>query len=344
MSLTRVTDEKVVKSAVRTIDRDFKARGKRFDTVIGFPGGSDDAVAYWVDEAGIWLSRHDEWDGEIINRFWCGYGTTNPAEGGPVPIAVEINFPRQGINRRVKGMLASDAEGRLLICHNGQLGGRLGAGTQEAFARFWGREMVSVLDDEGRSTDAFAVAEVGSERMVEQIAEYVRACAAVKAGDTKPETLGGPALFEGADDEFEGQKQVPAQSSYTARCDHGIVRNRLAALIKASGRKVSRDKSRDLVVGTPQAPDAELEIKAWCDPQSVYTAVGQLMVHGVRYPAKRRVAVLPDPVPLHVTKTLGKLGVEVLAFQWTKSSISFPGLDDLFPGTDTSSPIGKPPE
>lgn len=154
MSLTRITTAKTIRTAVKSIESAFKAAGTRSRSTVGFPGGSEQVAMWWSEQAGIWLCPPSEW-GWINNRYWFGYGTIRPGDRPAIPIAVEINFPKEGINRRVKGLLASDGAGRIIICHSGHLGGRLGAGTRDAFAKFWGRESVSVLDDDGRASEMF---------------------------------------------------------------------------------------------------------------------------------------------------------------------------------------------
>ena len=341
MTLTRITNAKAVRSAVRKIESAFKSEGIPHETVVGFPGGSEEVTVWWSEMAGIWLCPPSEW-GWLENRYWFGYGTIRPGDQSSLPIAVEINFPKEGINRRVKGLLASDGGERVLICHNGQLGGRLGAGTGNAFAQYWGRDTVAVVDGDGRETEAFAVAELDSSRVISQIAEFVRACAAFKSGAIEFDSLENAASFTGADDEFEGTKDVPETKSYTASCDHGIVRNRLAALLKDAGLQVGRDQSRDLIIGAPQSPEAEFEIKSACDPQHVYTAVGQLLVHSVRTPTKSRVAVLPGPIPSATVRELKALGLHLVQYRWTKTHVHFDGLEALYPNVTTSAPINPP--
>lgn len=146
-------------------------------------------------------------------------------------------------------------------------------------------------------------------------------------------------MFGGADDEFEGTKTVAASGPYTASCDHGIIRNRLTILLRDAGLKVGRDQARDLFVGSRSKPEAEFEIKTGCDPQSVYTSVGQLLMHSVATPAKSKIAVLPSPVPLKARKALKSLGLHLIQYRWTKTSIHFDGLADLYPDANTSAPI-----
>ncbi len=175
--------------------------------------------------------------------------------------------------------------------------------------------------------------------MITQLAEFVRACAAFKAGEAKPETSEAPPFFGGADDEFEGTKTVAASRAYSANCDHGIIRNRLTMLLRNAGYNVGRDLARDLFIGSRSKPDAEFEIKTGCDPQSVYTAVGQLLMHSVATPAMSKVVVLPSPVPARTRKALKALDLRLIEYRWTKASIHFNGFADLYPDVETSAPI-----
>lgn len=339
MSLTRVTDLKVVDRAARKIVRAFREGGVASTEIVGFPSGSIEERVYWRPDLGVWLCRHDKFNGTTLNRIWLAYGMQEPGSVNGLSITVEINFPREGINRKVAGLLAARPGGALVVCHNGRLGGGKKGIGKAAFTSWYGGEPVEVVDGDGRTTMTYAIADLDSDRLAYQLAEYVHACAAFKAGD-RPQLPEARHLgFSGSDEEFEGSKKIPASGPTTASCDHGIVRNRLASLLKQARLKVGRDQARDLIVGNPKSPEAEFEIKTAPDPQHIYTAVGQLFVHGVKTPAKARIVVLPSPVPVSTRKTLKSLGLHIVEYRWTKTKIHFKGLDLLFPDTPTSAPI-----
>lgn len=339
MILTRVTDPQEMARALRRFERGFRKGATTTTEYVGFPSGNFEECVHWQPDAGVWLCRHDNWDGYELDRYWCAYGVQVPGSVSGLSITVEINFPREGIDRRVSGILAKDPSGTLVICHTGRLGGGKKGVGKTAFVDWMGISRVPVVDGDGRTTEAYPVTEIGSDRMVSQIAQYVHTCAAFKVRASSPQIDTGWSFLGGSNDEFEGTKQVTPAGSYTASCDHGIVRNRLALLLKQAGLKVGRDQARDLIVGPRQKPEVEFEIKTTCEPQHVYTAVGQLFIHSVATPAKSRVAVLPSPVPPYIRKALKSIGIHLVAYRWSKSNIHFDRLTELYPGAATSAPI-----
>jgi hypothetical protein len=278
---------------------------------------------------------------EEKKKYWCAFGTLPLPDAGSVSITVEINPPFTGMDRQLAGLFAADGVGVQFLCHTGRIGGgKKGVGKLK-FLDWFDQELVPVIDPDGRSTLAFPVAEIGSARMVEHIAEYVGAVAYFKAGNPgrRPAETNPP--FGGAGEEFEGSKGVSARPGYVAYCDHGIIRNRLDDLIAATGRTVSRDQQRDLLVGDSDPLEVEFEIKTSADLQSVYTAVGQLLLHNAVRPVKRRVAVLPDHVAPQMGKAVASLDIHIVTYRWTETQIHFSGLDKIIPGAGSAAPINQ---
>lgn len=334
MSLSLITDKHTISSAVKRLRNSFRQQGTVHKRSPGFRGGQIATDVLAVEAAGIWFAH-----ALLATRHWCAFGTLPLPEHGNLNIAVEINPPLEGVDGRVAGMVACDEQGALYLCHDGAIGGgRQGIGRGE-FLKWLGQSRVAVISPTGRSVLVFVVAQIGSPRLVQQAATYVRAVADFKAGHPAPSTTQD--LCGGSDKESEKPRNVPARDGYTAGCDHGIIRNRLAELIEASGRKVTRDQQRDLVVKGPQKPSCELEIKTSADPQCVYTAVGQLLVHNTVQPVTRRVAVLPADVTQPMRKAIAALGIDLVTYRWTKQHIKFVGLQDVLPGVGDTAEISR---
>jgi len=335
MNLTRVTDKHATDNAINKIEGIFRKQGIWIDKHAGHPGGRTTKPGLWgIEDAGLWFVRESE-----SNRHWCAFGTLPTPKSGNASITVEINPPKQGINRRVAGVLAVDDAKKIYLCHTGKVGGSKKGIGKLSFLEWNGEERVAIVDPDGGSTDAFLVAEVGNHRMVYQIAEYVWAVAAFKEGKPPRIKYLTATPFGGSDKEHEGKKYIPARAAKTAACDHAIVRNRLADLIREAGRDARRDRHRDLIVGKSSAPDFEFEIKANGDLYSIYTAVGQLMIHNVAHPAKRRVVVLPSPISAKIHRALASIKIDVATYRWTKTKICFSGMEELIRGIGNRAPI-----
>ena len=339
MALTYITTKRATSSAIKTIQREFHNRGKQIKHTIGYQGGQTQSRnLYAVENAQIWFSYY-----LLENRHWCAFGTLPLPNSGNAPIVVEINPSIEGINRRISGLFATDNAGTVTLCHTGRIGGGKKGVGKIAFLEWYDRRRVSVVAADGRITQAFPIAEVSSRspRCIEQIADFVWAVADFKAGRIYQNKLQGNKIFQGATDEFEGSKDVAARSAYTASCDHGIVRNRLADIITETGWQVSRDQKRDLLVGKHGKPKVELEIKTSADTQSIYTAVGQLLVHRTVVPVKQSVVVLPHPVGPKMAKAIKTLNIDLVTYRWTKTRIHFIGLNHIIPGSHNSAPINR---
>ena len=334
MELTRLTDERATTRAVNEIRGAFCERGELLRRDIGFQGGGvRDARLYCVSAASIWLVYR-----KLEQRHWLSFGTLPLPSAGSLSIVLEINPPIDGLARRTAGLIAADGAGTRYLCHTGRIGGGKKGVGQSEFVNWFDEERVPVTEPDGRSTLAFPVAAVEHARLVEQIAEYVHAVAEFKA-EHPARTRGESRLFDEGSQESETDKHVPGHTGYRAGCDHAIVRNRLADLIEQAGRCTERDQQRDLLVMEGQTAEIEFEIKATCDLQSIYTAVGQLMLHSAQVPVKRRVAVLPDPVKPAIIRAIRSLDIEVVTYKWTRAKIFFAGLEHIIPSVKTASPI-----
>ncbi|WP_370005506.1 hypothetical protein [Methanothermobacter sp. KEPCO 2] len=95
---------------------------ERADRVVeggaSFQGGEEKGKVYWISDLRIWYMTH------FIegSRYWNGFGTDEPAEGENRTIVCEINFPPEGIDRRIGAAFARDPLGNYYVVHRGKLG------------------------------------------------------------------------------------------------------------------------------------------------------------------------------------------------------------------------------
>lgn len=128
--------------------------------------------------------------------------------------------------------------------------------------------------------------------------------------------------------EFEGTFDVPAQDARTAERSHGHVVNQLEADLRALGLSPSNTQLIDLLVELASGCVALFEVKTSADRDSIYTCVGQLMVHRGGQPW-RQVAVLPRSIRPDLAAALGTIGIDVLTFSMDGTSVRFDGLAAL---------------
>lgn len=115
-----IKDKNEIKKVQKKLETILKKRAdKVVDGGAGFRGGEEKGKVYWMSDLGLWyMTRFIEG-----SRYWNGFGTEEPEEGRNRTIVCEINFPPEGINRRVGAAIARDPLGNYYVVHRGKLGG-----------------------------------------------------------------------------------------------------------------------------------------------------------------------------------------------------------------------------
>ncbi|MEK0338314.1 MAG: hypothetical protein QQN41_12870, partial [Nitrosopumilus sp.] len=60
---------------------------------------------------------YDDAEDEEIGRFWTAFGLDRPWEGQNMSITTEINFPLEGIDRRIGGAFFRTPQQGVLVVH-----------------------------------------------------------------------------------------------------------------------------------------------------------------------------------------------------------------------------------
>lgn len=305
------------------------------NALVGYPGGHHESKIYVIDRLGFWL---DPKDMGLGNRYWNGFGSKAPCPTSTIPIDVEINFPKSDINRSVAGAFAAEhRSGDLFVVHRGKIGGGRKGVSKTAFWQHFRGERIVVLDG-GRETEVALVGALSSPRFTDHVGHFIAEVRRVKELVTRnPDLTDEDASPDGVDcppdfhDEFAGVKEFDTASTITAQCDHGLVVNRLAELLASIGHRVGNDRHRDLFVLDPDgAVGVLLEIKTDTSLCSLYSAIGQLMLHGRSGKrARQLVAVLPDGFGAAICDRIAGLGVDALFYRWNAGGLEFVNLDGL---------------
>lgn len=302
---------------------------------LGDQGGSSEVTLYIRRDLGIWMGKE-----RLIERgyFWLPFGVLPLKASGNLNIVVQLNRPRTMRATGLAGLLLEDDQRDRWLCHTGRIGGgRRGIG-RGTFLAWTSRPAVDVVDNRGRADVALPIARLGDPRLDADVAEFVHEVASFKMS-LAAKAVSGASKFGGNARELEGSTVVASRRGYQMTRTHATVRNRLADLIEKTGRRVSRDAARDIIAGDPNWPEFEFEIKPSTDSQSFYTAVGQLTVHSVKTPAKRRVAVLPHTTKQWQVDSLRKLGIDLVTYRIYSKRIVFSNLAQLIPNAGHSAPL-----
>lgn len=218
------------------------------------------------------------------------------------------------------------------MAHSGKLGGARKRVGKTAFLASYPGELEDVVWPDGRTTSVVVLGRINNPHLPNQIAHFVKFVEQLKKSVTPPGsgrvTTGSTSFVP----EFSGVRSPYGVSGeIEARCDHGIVVDALAKQMRLRGLDCGNDQHRDLYLATSSGRAKLLfEIKTECTTTNVYSAVGQLMLHGaLDRPAPKRVLVVPCRPRQRTQQALRKLGVNVLIYRWREGRPVFDGLDRL---------------
>jgi hypothetical protein len=291
---------------------------------IGYQGGGGDYPLYSNRPGELYYAYSAPHDEHAIRRHWNSFGIYRPSES--FGIVVEINIPTEQNTAQVAGFFARDpSTGTLVIMHSGRIGGgRPGIG-KDAFLAWSGAEIMKA-ENEGEERTGIVVGDVESPNLIEQITHFVRTVDDFKRAVTSGE-LDNDKFRNKVEQvaryrrEFTGRKSGQRRSYFTYVTHHGAVVDKLhrdrSGRIKAD-ESIGNSALIDLYVTTSGGMSEIYEVKCAVDRQTIYAAVGQLIVHsqGALNQVKRTL-VIPDgeAVAQDIETSLRSLGIDVLHFR-----------------------------
>lgn len=329
-----LTEKAEINAAQQALKEQLEAAAARHERLpVGFPGGSLDADVSFYPELDFWYG-YEGIDHE--RRHWNAFGYLLPNGRLDAPV-IEVNPPYEGTSRQVQGAFAQDDEGTVYLVHRGRPGGgRTGIG-KAAFMAWYAGARESAEDERG-VTDVLVVAAIGSEELVRAIEGFAAAVwefkeavttatIAVKA-PVDADDEGAPPSPAPYSDEFIGVRSYSTKERIEAVVRHGVVVRQLHLDLEKLGSKTSKDRARDLFIpdtATNTKMKVLFEVKTDATTTSVYTAVGQLLVHGGAGNAEVLVAVLPVE-GAHWADRLAEVGIRVLTYRWADAAPVFDNL------------------
>lgn len=312
------------------LHKQFHKRLDKFLTVgvdcwVGYPSGSFDATVMYSPELNIWLS-HAEHD----NKFWNGFGVGKPIEGKNNSLKGEINFPKEGNNRRVAGAFGIEDNGNILVLHRGKIGGgKPGIGKKYFTDNFRG-DFVSAIDGD-RETRFCLVRELNSLHFPKQVSNFINEIFRVKNLEDEETSADFSDLTDFTyTDERSGSSLTERNDPITIERTHGIIVNALAKELQNRKLNIGNDRNRDLFIHSRGQITTLFEVKTSSSTQCLYSAVGQLLIYSI--PIKNQVklvAVLPDKLSKSVIEKFASLGIEILYFHWDNEEPIFNDIDNI---------------
>lgn len=319
--LRLLTDEaEVAQAQARLSEGLMRGSGPAEKRFVGWQGGGQEVSVRWHREGKFWYSLQP-WE----NRYWNLFGLDRPDEvSGSLSILVEVNPPMGGIDRRMAGAYAVDEEGALYLLHRGKIGGGKKGIGKDSFLRANPKSLIEVQDGD-RVSPMFVVANIAHSTLPFAVATFLGQVHDFKHDGESPTGAGSDLVDTDFSPEFEGHKLIPSREEVLAKVRHGTVVRRLREVLRAAGIHANNDRARDLFSPDPRIT---FEVKTSGASQAMYTAVGQLMIHG----SGRRVLVVPNGMHGSMRTRLESLGINVLDYMWKDDVPVFKNLEEVIQG------------
>jgi hypothetical protein len=310
-----------------TFRREFRRRATKD---IGYPGGRFRNARVYTDDQYWFLSR-DHSGRRISNPRrlnWFGHFSENPGFG----ITVEINTVFEGRNDQIAGFFARDTNsGIVYLLHSGRVGGGTKGVGMNTFRAWSGEPLIQVIDSSGGSRDGLLVMPVEGVAASRSAIRYVDIVTRFKkwarTGESRtPAFRRKQRQFEDFYAEGRGRRtgRRPSEIDYVSR--HGEVVDSLREWRELSpmpkGARFVKNVLIDMGVEVGKKLVEVFEVKTSTARPHIYSALGQLMVHGTA-DGCRRVMVLPsdETLPGDVVEALVRLEVELLRFKLNKKRV-----------------------
>jgi hypothetical protein len=318
--------ERAQRALEATLNRAFRRRAVKD---IGYPGGTTRRVEVSTDgRYWFWSMDHKKRNVTTPRRLnWFGRFNEHTGLG----ITVEVNTSYEGRNDRAAGFFARDREsGAVYLVHSGRVGGGKRGVGKNAF-RAWSNEpLVEVIDSRGHTRHGILVTSIKGATASHSVSRYINLVRdfkrAVDAGQ-----IATPAFqrkqkdYEDFYSEGRGRRRGRRSSLIDYVSHHGDVVDALHAWRKARQMprhaRLVKNVYIDLGVTSGGNLVEVFEVKPSAARQSIYSALGQLMVHG-NADNCRRTVVLPQSESLSndLRKAFARLGVQLLRFRLDKGA------------------------
>ena len=294
---------------------------------LGHPGGALKANILWSERLGLWAFH------EKISANRCGhaFGIGKPGGSSSVPISCEINFPLQGIDRRLGGALAVDHYGRVFVVHRGKLGGGK-KGVGKSFFEKHHRGAWAVMSDGDTLSTVALVGELNSPRFARQLAQFVRKVDSIKNtianASTQVEIIFDEPRFR---EELVGYGYDAPERYPLTDCDHGLVISDLYAALKNQGLRAGNNKQIGLYISNADGLITTVfQVITEPTTPAVHTGMAKLLLTGTDLPENPRlILVAPAGMEISLPGKMKKLGIDILEYKWQEGYAVFSFLSEI---------------
>lgn len=327
--LTVLYEESEIKSAQDQFKKAIlEELNKRGFAAVGYQGESHKETFYWSSDLLMWGIFQ-----KTSNRYWNAFGLLDkPRLPKLNSIGVEINFPFKGIKRNVSGIIAKDENGNLFIAHRGRIGGgRKGIG-KTLFLNNYRGKWVDVKD-KNKIDSVALIGMLDSPRFIQQILNFVQEVKRIKKLSEKEirDSI-SKKIRKKFSPEFFGKKNSEMSTRLvSSECDHGLIVNSLASVLKEKKLEIGNDLFRDLYVFDKSGKISSVfEVKPDLSLGSIYSGIGQLLLNSIEFSNKiKLILVLPEKPDENILSRLKKIGIHCLYYKWVNQKPYFSNLKDI---------------
>ncbi|MCB0524508.1 MAG: hypothetical protein KDC75_13215 [Phaeodactylibacter sp.] len=330
MITTEATGREITKLQKRFVSIFNSKKPERIEAIVGSPGGAFKATFLYFKQFNFWAVFDN-----TGTRYWNAFGTGKPIAGKNNSITCEINFPFDGIERRVAGVFGRESD-KVLLLHRGRIGGgRKGIGKSLFFDNY--RGAYEVIQDGDQENTLALIGSLDSKYFVQQIASFIFEVQRIK-------DLIEPTLENAGDDDAEdssfnyefkeegfGKRRYSRKDEIEAESYHGIIVNALADKLAERGFVVGNDRKRDLYTIRDNRIDRIFEAKTALTNSSIYSAIGQVLFYSSEkgLDNNQKILVLPEKLKASAEKIIQRLGLQILYYSFQGKVVRFIDLDGV---------------
>lgn len=327
--MLKVLDEE---SAIRKHRRQFVKSFKPFidekiSVTLGHPGGTVKAKVSWSESLGIWMFHTKISE----SRFWHAFGIGKPSGSSPIRITCEINFPIRGIDRRIGGALAADSHGRMFVIHRGILGGSKKGVGKSFFADHY-RGVWAIMGDGPVETTVALIGVLNSSLFVRQVTQFIRKIDMIK-NSFSSQSSQLEMKFEELSfrEERIGENHTRPEINPGFACNHGLIIKDLHDTLIRQGFRAANDLERDLFIANKKGEiKTVFQVLTDSSETSIQRGMAHLLLANTNLPERPQlILIIPGAIDKSLEAKLGKVGIDVLVYNWQKDKAIFPSLPAL---------------